>query len=80
MASSTTADGEVTTSTVQDPPCLSQGRFGLQSYSTGAVSLNVGLRPTSINDLQVTHVHLVFPAILELTDLYVYIEPTYFGV
>lgn len=51
-ASSTTPKGETTTATLQDPKCLENGRFGLQSYSTGAIWRNVEVRPASQKDLQ----------------------------
>ncbi|MDR3727085.1 MAG: histidine kinase [Terracidiphilus sp.] len=51
-ASSTTASGQVTTAVLQDPECIQKGRFGLQSYSTGAVWRNVEVRPASEDDLQ----------------------------
>ena len=51
-ASSTTANGEITTAILQDPACISEGRFGLQSYSTGAVWRNVVVRPASQSDLR----------------------------
>lgn len=51
VASSTTPDGEITTATLQDPACLPRGRFGLQSYSTGAVWRNVEVHSASAADL-----------------------------
>jgi signal transduction histidine kinase len=52
VVSSTTQTGEITTATLQDPTCLRKGRFGLQSYSTGAVWRNVEVRPATQNDLE----------------------------
>ena len=52
VASSTTPQGELTTATFQDPACLTNGRFGLQSYSTGAIWRNVEVHPASERDLQ----------------------------
>jgi signal transduction histidine kinase len=52
VASSTTASGEITTAVLQDPSCLTRGRFGLQSYSTGAVWRNVQVRPASESNLR----------------------------
>ncbi|HEY1648016.1 MAG TPA: histidine kinase [Terracidiphilus sp.] len=51
-ASSTAPQGETTTATLEDPACLANGRFGLQSYSTGAIWRNVEVRPASEKDLQ----------------------------
>jgi signal transduction histidine kinase len=52
VASSTAANGAITTAVLQDPACITKGRFGLQSYSTGAVWRNVAVRPASESDLQ----------------------------
>lgn len=52
VTSATTASGKITTATFQDPACLATGRFGLQSYSTGAVWRNVEVRSASESDLQ----------------------------
>jgi signal transduction histidine kinase len=52
VASSTSAEGKITTAVVQDPACLPKGRFGLQSYSTAAVWRNVEVRPASRGDLE----------------------------
>jgi signal transduction histidine kinase len=51
-ASATTEKGETTIASVLDPNCIQEGRFGLQSYSTGAIWRNVQLRPATENDLQ----------------------------
>ncbi len=50
--SSTTPEGQITVASVRDPACIKEGRFGLQSYSTGAVWRNVDLRPATENDLK----------------------------
>ena len=52
VANSTTPNGEVTTAILQDPACLTNGRFGLQSYSTGGVWRNVEVRPALEKDMQ----------------------------
>ncbi len=52
VANSTTPNGEVTTAILQDPACLTNGRFGLQSYSTGAVWRNDEVRPALEKDMQ----------------------------
>ncbi len=58
VASSTTENGETTTASLREPNCLAQGRFGLQSYSTGAVWRNVAVRPATEKDLeQMLHAH-----------------------
>jgi signal transduction histidine kinase len=49
--SATTEKGETTVTSVHDPNCIEDGRFGLQSYSTGAVWRKVELRPATENDL-----------------------------
>lgn len=51
VASSTTAEGKVTIATFQEPSCLRSGRFGLQSYSTGALWRNVEVRPATKSDM-----------------------------
>ncbi len=50
-ASATTDAGETTIASVRDPHCIEEGRFGLQSYSTGAVWRRVNLRPANAQDL-----------------------------
>jgi signal transduction histidine kinase len=50
-ASATTLEGETTIASVRDPMCIREGRFGLQSYSTGAIWRNVELRPATERDL-----------------------------
>ncbi len=52
-ARATTPEGESTVGAVHDPDCIQQGRFGLQSYSTGAIWRNVDLRPATEKDLSV---------------------------
>lgn len=49
--SARTANGAVTTASFVDPACLKEGRFGLQSYSTGAAWRNLEVRPASRSDL-----------------------------
>lgn len=51
-ASATNEAGEITTANIQDPACLAQGRFGLQSYSTGAMWKNLQVRPATQTDLR----------------------------
>ena len=51
IASATTPSGEVRTAKLQDAQCLTRGRFGLQSYSTGAVWRNLEVRPASVQDM-----------------------------
>lgn len=51
-ASATTEKGETTVASVLDPNCIQEGRFGLQSYSTGAIWRNVQLRPATERDLR----------------------------
>jgi signal transduction histidine kinase len=51
-ASATTEKGESTIASVEDPMCIRQGRFGLQSYSTGALWRNVELRAATEKDLR----------------------------
>ena len=50
-ASATTPEGEREVASVNDPDCIRQGRFGLQSYSTGALWHNLDLRPATAADL-----------------------------
>ena len=52
VASASTAEGKMTIATFQDPSCLHKGRFGLQSYSTGALWRNVEVRPALKNDME----------------------------
>jgi signal transduction histidine kinase len=52
VATSTGPSGETTKAILQDPECLAKGRFGLQSYSTGAVWRNLVVRPATQSDLQ----------------------------
>jgi signal transduction histidine kinase len=51
VASAATAEGRTTMATFQDPSCLRNGRFGLQSYSTGALWRNVEVREASNDDM-----------------------------
>jgi signal transduction histidine kinase len=51
-ASATTEKGETTIAAVHDPQCIRAGRFGLQSYSTGAVWRRVNLRAATRDDLR----------------------------
>jgi signal transduction histidine kinase len=50
-ARATTDDGEHPVVAVHDPDCIRHGRFGLQSYSTGAVWRNLEVRPATENDM-----------------------------
>ena len=50
-ARATAPDGKMVVASVDDPQCIPQGRFGLQSYSTGAVWRNIRVRPASLADL-----------------------------
>ena len=52
VASATTNGGEVTTANFEDENCLTEGRFGLQSYSTGAVWKNLEVRGATAEDVQ----------------------------
>lgn len=47
-----TPEGERVVTAVRDPDCIRAGRFGLQSYSTGAIWRNLDLRPATDADLQ----------------------------
>jgi signal transduction histidine kinase len=51
-ASATTENGKTTIASVHDPECIREGRFGLQSYSTGAVWRKVRLREATDKDLR----------------------------
>ena len=46
----TSLAGETTTAAVRNPDCLPAGRFGLKSYSTGALWRNVQVHPASRAD------------------------------
>ncbi len=50
-ASATTPEGEHTVVAADDTDCIHSGRFGLQSYSTGAVWRHLNVRPATENDL-----------------------------
>ncbi|HEY0797078.1 MAG TPA: histidine kinase [Acidisarcina sp.] len=52
IARSITEGGEVTTARFHDPQCLTHGRFGLQSYSTGAAWRNLEVRPATKGDME----------------------------
>jgi signal transduction histidine kinase len=52
VATATTPTGEVSKAILRDPTCLPSGRFGLQSYSTGAVWKNLQVRPATEQDLE----------------------------
>lgn len=52
IARANTESGEVITATLQDAHCLTHGRFGLQSYSTGAAWRNVEVRPSTREDME----------------------------
>lgn len=47
----TSPEGEEAVASVNDARCVRQGRFGLQSYSTGAVWRNLDVRPATESDL-----------------------------
>ena len=49
--SATAPNGETTRAAVEDPGCLTAGRFGLKSYNTGAEWRNVEIRPATRQDL-----------------------------
>jgi hypothetical protein len=49
---SSTEGGEMETATLHDPECLAHGRFGLQSYATGAAWRNLEVRPATKQDLE----------------------------
>lgn len=51
-ASAINGKGETTIASAIDPNCIREGRFGLQSYSTGAVWRNVEVAPATEADLQ----------------------------
>lgn len=50
-ASATTPEGERSIVATHDKNCVRQGRFGLQSYSTGAIWRNLDLRASTSSDL-----------------------------
>jgi hypothetical protein len=49
--SATSPSGETTTAAIQDPSCVKAGRFGLQSYASGALWRNVTVSRSSQQDL-----------------------------
>ncbi len=49
--SATAPAGQTTTAAVEDPGCVSSGRFGLKSYNTGAQWRNVVVRQATREDL-----------------------------
>jgi signal transduction histidine kinase len=49
--SATAPGGETTSVAVEDPGCLTEGRFGLKSYNTGAEWRNVEIRKATREDL-----------------------------
>jgi signal transduction histidine kinase len=51
VAIATSPNGENTKAILREPSCLASGRFGLQSYSTGAVWKNLDVRPVTQQDL-----------------------------
>jgi signal transduction histidine kinase len=51
IATVTGPNGEVSKAILFDPACLSSGRFGLQSYATGAAWRNLSVRPAAQSDL-----------------------------
>jgi signal transduction histidine kinase len=52
VAIATSPNGENTKAIMREPDCLANGRFGLQSYSVGAVWKNLDVRPATEQDLQ----------------------------
>jgi signal transduction histidine kinase len=52
VAIATSPNGEMTKAILREPSCLATGRFGLQSYSTGAVWKNFDVRPATQQDLE----------------------------
>lgn len=52
VATATASTGETSKAILKDPACLPRGRFGLQSYSTGAVWKNLEVRPATAQDLR----------------------------
>jgi len=52
VARATASGGEVAIASLQDSTCLSRGRFGLKSYSTGAAWRNVEVKPATKNDME----------------------------
>jgi len=53
VAIATSPSGEITKAILREPGCLTSGRFGLQSYATGAVWKNLAVRPAQAQDLQI---------------------------
>lgn len=53
IASATTPSGEVRIAQLHEQQCLTKGRFGLQSYSTGTVWRNLEVQHASERDMQV---------------------------
>lgn len=45
-------DGDITKAILREPDCLATGRFGLQSYATGAIWKNLTVRPAAQQDLE----------------------------
>ena len=52
VARANTENGEVISAVLHDPQCLTHGRFGLQSYSTGAAWRNLKVRPAAKSDME----------------------------
>jgi len=52
MAIVNSANGEITKAILRQPGCLSAGRFGLQSYASGAIWKNLTVRPAKELDLE----------------------------
>lgn len=50
-AAATTAEGKTTVTSVHDPDCVKRGRFGLQSYSTGAAWRKLDVQPARRQDM-----------------------------
>ena len=72
--SATSANGQTTSVAVEDPGCLTQGRFGLKSYNTGAEWRNVVIRKATRQDL-VAMTGGVRPAIATPDELPMGAEP-----
>ena len=53
IAARATLEGESTIASIHDPDCIRQGRFGLQSYSTGALWRDLDVRAANADDLRV---------------------------
>ncbi len=52
VAIATSPNGDITKAILREPNCLTEGRFGLQSYASGAIWKNLSVRPASEQNLQ----------------------------